>query len=589
MKYAAGLTAAALMASALLVAAPATAANASLTFSYQNLSTSTPGHVTGTVSSDQPYVWVRLRSNVPATKLTLSGGTANFDLETWGYGDAGDGKITVEGVACPADPPTEASCSELVTSARFTPHEITPQVTWFTDTTIGPGQDATVTVSDAGGGTLRWGLNGPVIAHNGTTTLDVDDDTTNVSIVRCSTANAYNCSDANFTTSLSRDLQVRRTLTAESNGNIVTGQQASTTVDVGTSANGTYALSWYLQAYDMDSGTLIPGTSGPTQTASGTLVNRYAEAVPVNVSGLSDGAYLPVATITVTDPDFGTYANVPVVAGGIITVDRTAADITAFTPAASTIYPLIKSAKRPGNVKLTVTGNFTYQEKAQIRNSVGAVIAEPTLEFESQNKATLVWDGTNAGGTPQAAGSYTVVVLDGNGNVSPKTAKIAVSGLRLVTKTFTKTVTARSSLVDQYVGKCSQLRKPSLRGWSGSLGFYANTKCHKTSWKASAVSTVHAISLPAADRYLDVRVNTYGGAAKARKSSTAGVRYLTTNGGWVADRLLTKKVGWHPGATWTANGIVFSDRSFGWGIATAAKDRYDVKSFTVVVRYQTLG
>lgn len=42
------------------------------------------------------------------------------------------------------------------------------------------------------------------------------------------------------------------------------------------------------------------------------------------------------------------------------------------------------------------------------------------------------------------------------------------------------------------------------------------------------------------------------------------------------------------GDTRSANGLVFRDRSFGWGFATAYGDRYDVKSFTVVLRYKVL-
>lgn len=176
-----------------------------------------------------------------------------------------------------------------------------------------------------------------------------------------------------------------------------------------------------------------------------------------------------------------------------------------------------------------------------------------------------------------------------------RSASLTISLKHLVTRTWTKTVSAARSKWDSFVGRCSTLRKPALRGWSGSLGFYSNTKCRKTLAK-SAVATVHKIVLPAVPRpgrYSTFRIAAYGGAARKKPRSRANLVYLAANDvtDVVAFPRLRSKVGNHAGPTVAASIIragVGESRSFLWGAMAQAGNRYDIKSFTITLTYTAL-
>lgn len=577
----------------------ASASNPDASFTFADLDTSTPGHVTGTVASTQPYVWVRLASNVPAVKLTLENGSAGFDLETWGYGEGPDGTAHVQGVACPADPPTEQSCSGVTTSDAFTPNEITPDVTWFADDTVGPDQDVQIAVEDHGGGTLQAifvrdggaGSTAATLDQHGTTTLDLADGDGYVWIRRCATANVNNCSELNFTHELHHDLHVHRAMSVEIPTVRTVAKKVNTSkLDLVTSRAGTYTVNLRLVRLDPDTGELVTGSAGPSRTTTGTLVDGVATNVPVlvPVSKLVDGTYVATGTITVVDPDYGTYTDIPV-GGGLVTVDRTGPSLKWAIASPRTIYPRINNAVRRGSSTVTFTGTLDGQELLEIRNSDGAVVARPKLHRVDARKATVVWKGAGADGKLLPKGTYVFVLTDQLGNATNVVARVTLSRQRLVTKTFKHPVTAQDGLVGKYVGKCSQLVRPATRGWISSLGFYANTRCGTTTWNASAVSTLHRRKLPTADTYLSVRIDTYGGARPGVPGSEAVIRYLTTKQTWVDDRILGSKAALHTGATRSAKGMIDSDRYLYWGVATAYGNQYDVAKFTIVVRYTTLG
>jgi len=108
----------------------------------------------------------------------------------------------VHAVACPNNVYVPAECSaEQTSGVNFSPTDVDPGVTWFSDDTIGPGQDATVTVTDpTGGGALKafWdntdGLDQTTtLDRNGNTNLTLVDGTGTVTIKRCSTVDPSFC------------------------------------------------------------------------------------------------------------------------------------------------------------------------------------------------------------------------------------------------------------------------------------------------------------------------------------------------------------------------------------------------------------
>lgn len=572
--------------------APAHAAPAPPVFS--NLDSSTPGHVTGTVTSDQPYVWVRLANNVPATELTLSGGTATFDLESWGYG-SNTNSVTVTGVACPDHPAVPANCSGLGESAPVSPTDVTPTVTWFADDTIGPGQaDPSITVSDTGGGNLEAifvsdGDGSSVqLAHNGTTVLPVTDGIGYVWIRRCSAANAFNCNDLGFSAPLHHDLEVRRNATATwLSGDAATAAHPNPVRRIATShPNGTsYSVSWHLA--DPETSNPVPGTGG---TVTGTLTSGETPDITIETAGITDGGYTIAGTMTFTDPDFGTYTNVPL-AEGFLYVDKSGPVVTSIAAKPTRIYPEIATTAHPLWTTVAINGSFDYQEQVEIRNAGGVTVARPDLDFASQTTAHFSWNGQQTEGDTVPSGTYTVVVLDASGNQASTIGHVTVDNRQLVTKTLTRTVTAKGSKVTQDVGACSVVKSPSTHGWTGSLSLLSNSKCHRTD-RAGVVVTAHALKLPAAAAYLSAQVKVYGGAARRAGGSRALLSYLKGPGDDITTpRALSARIGTHAGPRMSARGLVLSDSTgtyLAWYAKTGAGNRYDVKSFTVSLTYQVL-
>lgn len=269
---------------------------------------------------------------------------------------------------------------------------------------------------------------------------------------------------------------------------------------------------------------------------------------------------------------------------GVVPAQAAPPDVTAITSSKSTIYPNIRTTKRPGTTTITVESTTDDVTSLEIRNAADTPVR--TLDLSTSD--TVQWGGRDAAGNLVPAGTYTLVALNADGPASV-TGTVTVSLQRLVRKSYTVRVLPTSQYW-KYVGRCSTLRKPSRRGWTGSYGYYANTRCATQTWDASAVITVHAVRLPRAERYVDARIDTYGGAAKAKPRSRGGIEYWNEPGQkWTAFRFNASNVGWHNGATSGAGGLVDAERYISWRYMTAYKAQYDVARFRVVVHYDVLS
>lgn len=260
-------------------------------------------------------------------------------------------------------------------------------------------------------------------------------------------------------------------------------------------------------------------------------------------------------------------------------------DVTAITSSHPTIYPNIGTAKRPATSTITVASSADDVTSLEVRApGSGAVVR--TFDLTASDSAS--WDGRDAGGSLVPAGAYTLVALNAEGPAIV-TGAVTVSLQRLVRKSVTVRLLP-TKIFGKYAGSCSTLRKPSMRGWAGSYGYYANTKCRRQTWNASAVVTLHGIRVPAAEHYVDARIDTYGGAAKAKPRSRGGIEYWSDAGQkWTSFRFNGARVGWHNGATVGATALVDSERWITWRFFTAFSSRYDVAKFRVVVRYDVLS
>lgn len=574
--------------SGLLVAEPALAAPAAPTFSA--LSTSTTGHVTGTVTTSALYVYVRINGDSWEDPILAVSGSAHVDLETWGW----PGPLHLEAMACPAPSSDESICSPITASEWFTPSDIVPEVTWFDDDLIGPADpNPTISVADPGGGGVlkatylhggSWPAREVVVTPDTPTdvTGDLDRVSGSVQLSRCSASDFAHC--ATFTPDLQKNLNVMRHLDVSVGSSIPPMNSVSDSkFTLNVELNGPVVATWHLESA-ANPGVAVPGTD---QVASRTS-DSHGDMDPFTVPrvDIPEGSYSIVGSVDADNEYYGHFEDQPFSAA--LVVDRTPPAVT-FSASRVLIYPNVNgTASLPSYVIWTITGPISDIGRAEVQKLDGTKVYDGFyVDDTSGTKATVTWNGKWADGKVRA-GTYRFLVRDRNGNpkFAPKT--ITVDSRKLVLKKFIKTVTAGGSLKDLYVGRCSTLRKPSLRGWSYSLGLYANTKCSSQTSKDSVVNTIHAVKVPSAYSYVDVKVHTYGGAATGSPHSPAVLQYVTVHGDLVSRQRLTPTLMTHWGDMRSGTNMIFSDRYFAWSVYTGFGYRYDLKSFTVVVHYKVL-
>lgn len=271
---------------------------------------------------------------------------------------------------------------------------------------------------------------------------------------------------------------------------------------------------------------------------------------------------------------------------GMAPTQAAAPDVTSITSSKPTIYPSINQGKWAGSTTITIaSADPSAVEYLSIRNAGDTVVRQITVS----GSTTTTWNGRDTGGALVPAGTYTLIALNSALEAATTTGTVNVSRQHLVRKTFTKNIAANKT-VFRYAGKCSTLRKPSKRGWVGSLGFYSNTKCKTQTWAASAVITVSSVALPVAARYVDLHIDTYGGAAKAKPGSRGVIEYWSASQqNWTAGKFIASSVGWHNGLTRNPTSLVYSGRWIDFRFSTAYKAQYDVAKYRVVAHYDVLS
>lgn len=548
-----------------------------------------PGHVTGTVSSPgAPYVYLRLKGS-PPSEFVLTADSGTFDVTTWGY----SGTQSLYVMACTTADLSD--CSATVASAdSFTVVDVSPQVTWSSDTTIGPGENASVTVDDSGGGqlfasatpTLSGVLQGASVsvAAHGTTLLSFPDGSLDIHLLRCSDTDV--CTDLPPPEIHHYEIHHHVQISWQPLPWITTSHP-STALTISTDRTGTYDLDWHVELNGH-------ALADPHGSVVGQSLDGSGSLAPINIDGSAllteSDSYQVVATLTVHDPIYGDYPATPVAVFSSVPtfgIDRTPPVVDSYrfyqvgsSKSVTTLYPNVNTPDRPGRVAIQVnaSGFSGVDVKAPNGNVVTTI----------WNGFSPIWNGRDRNGVTVPSGRYQIVAIDSVGNEASTVGYLSVDSRHRELRTWSQTLKADSHLLSTYVGKCSTLRRPSARRWKGSLGYYSNTKCGRQAWHASAVSTLYGIYLPSAvDADVDVRVYVYGGAAKSRPTSRAGLRYLSNKGGWYSWKVLSPKLGLHQGVA-DNDRTIYPDRAFYWGLATEAGDRFDVKYFKVTLRYYVL-
>jgi len=572
----------------------ASSAQAATVPTFGAFDTSTPGHVTGTVTTDAAYVGVQLRANSTDWGLDdeviypTSGGSAQFDLETWG--------LTQGWVAArPCTTASADSCgSQVVSASSFTPTDgIVPSVTWGADDTVGAGDVYQVTATDPdGGGKLYavwdvqqyWGPERTELVLGSPTTIPLNDDgSASLAVLRCSAFDPGICTP----TSAAHSIVVNRRIAASYDQSWLgelnpTLQPLKPVITI----DGGHNLSYEWWVTDYQTNQLVPGVGG---TITGLEPDANGKLHPqVDASALTvNKNYNLVGTLSYEDPDFGTVA--AQLNGILFRVDTIGTPITSVSATPGQLYPYRDNYK--DSVAITVARPWDYVKlRLEILNSsntlVKAYVVPNTVSDE-----TFTWRGTNTAGQVVPAGTYhfRASLTDAAGNVTTKTqGAVSVVRQKKVSRTFTKTYSAAGSLYKKVlVGDCSALASPSKRGWKGSLGFYSNAKCSRT-LNASIIETRHVAKLPAALSYGSLRISMYGGASTAANRSVAYLAYIDTNGHFNDPKMMMPSLGNHAGPSVPGTSYIFDGGLIAWDVFNGKGSMYDVKSFTVKLAYTTL-
>lgn len=268
-----------------------------------------------------------------------------------------------------------------------------------------------------------------------------------------------------------------------------------------------------------------------------------------------------------------------------------APDVTFDYNSVDTVYPAPDGYVDTIRFSWTVSPqpvSLTLQVMQTVSGQDPLAVRTVTLD---PSTSTYTWNGRKDDGTLAVAGDYFPRVLTDNG-VDPIAGAdgwhFTVSSKRLVSKTWTKSLSASGSLKGTQVGACSTLRKPGKMLGTGSLGYYSLTRCSRTANGAGTISTVHSVTLPSVFRAGKVRFSVYSGAVK--RGGAVGFVPLDPSGGAIdaGTTLLGPARAWHATPAVAATKMLHSDRHIWWGIATLDHSRYDVKTIKVIYSYQAL-
>lgn len=233
-----------------------------------------------------------------------------------------------------------------------------------------------------------------------------------------------------------------------------------------------------------------------------------------------------------------------------------------------------------------------------VRDDSGVQVAElPYTDLRSGQSVGLLWNGSDFAGGTLSGGTYAVEVtaVDAAGNTSATDSReVTIDEGRLVDRTARGWIKAKPSMIGKDVRRCSTL-KGRVRGWAGSLGYYANTRCGTTG-VPSVVSTVHGVYVPEAFKdgrgwhYGSMQVKAWGGNAAKRRGSTAILQYWKRDS-WAEPRTMGSSLGTHAGRKTSAKPFIVMDDgrpALIWGLGTGNRNWYDVKKFSLTLHYQEM-
>lgn len=557
--------------------APVTPANAYEAVTIGTPDVSTPGHVKVRVSSaDAPYLSLTIGDEVQIKAVT--GGYADFDLETWGFGDA-----LLRANAC-----SQWGCGGSETYREFTASQAIPSVQWSDDHIIGPGEDLLVTISDpAGGGELHasglW--DSQLLNRNGPSIIELDDFTGNVTLSRCaSDGRPCHTISSGIPVIINRSFnlsasEVTPTLISPDGtaGPDVTLTLA--TQDDLTTTTGPVTVDWAVHSLPAEAVIMSGQTTIEPSTPS-------TVQLPLDLEGLPDGQYRISGSSSAPFEDIGT------VTGALGGDSRFTVDLTPVTELMGPNFDTFVFPYPDGlanKARLQFGSQEPISTRVTITDSHGTVTR--VLQDGLANDHDIVWNGTDSrGAISYGEHTVTITTIDEAGNTADAyTGPLTVYPHEWVKVSRNIARISAVNTVARWAGPCSSFSSPSSHRWKKSLGLNTQTKCRKKSWRKSGISAVYRSALPLNSfRVAHVKIRAYGAGGKSRPRSLA---YLQV---WNAKKQVWERpVRLGPRAMYyraylRVPDAFFSNRFFDWRVATWGGSRFDLKHFVVHARYDIL-
>lgn len=582
--------------------------------------TTTAGHVTGTVASDAPWVFVDLGSGsgsgteaswvgpevfVPIDQAT---GTGRFDLETWGLrSSSGTPQTIVAAASCTANATSACAFGELTHSTWFQPTDVRPTIT-VSDTTIGPGQTLSITSSDPnGGGDLRvsWrdytGLDtqyggmprfpagSRIIDRNGTTSLPFGEGDSALVVRRCLAGSQTHCDD--FEIPISIDVGVNQHLFAfrDHDTGGATPERKVVHYRIVPDAYGLVTME-SVTLHHRESGTVREWPVTTTHSGGGSF------SFALDATGLPSGNYVVHGTASIAYSQYGTVSGPLRHAWGETWEPGLHLFVQPDPPVVTSIAstPYIRRDDHFNHSRaatFTASGhNAAGNERFVLLDSAGTVVSEVYATARQGDPDT--WTATFTGWDEEAGklprGQYTVRLRDADGRLSQAAATVQIQDL--VKREWAGGSTAQDSRVRTWLGSCGKLRSPSRRTWwEESNGYYSNARCRTTDSYESMVVTRNRMRIPGAVRHEAPRLMVYGGASRTRPTSKLRVTPVTNpeTTAFLGARL-GSAVGWHTAPEHTRpvdvvrrDGVPYAM----WQAATVDGRQYDVKRFRIELEY----
>ncbi|HET7691051.1 MAG TPA: hypothetical protein VFK41_11750 [Nocardioidaceae bacterium] len=546
---------------------------------------SVPGKATGTVTTTAAFVRIDLYQGQYVVKgnpvQVVPGDTHQvaYSFNTWGLNNP-----SIVARECSA----LDTCSAEQTSVSFVPTDLAAAITWPSLTKVNPNEtDYDVTVTDSGGGYLfaMWQTRLQSIARNTPQTIDFPYDGLGVLVIfRCNNAAGYFCRSLGVSPTLEvrrylglADEKLSRDKLSPNGDGLADSAVFSMVVNSGLPVD----VAWRVTSNGVDTG------------VQGSLTNLVPNAskivtFPVDPAGLPEGQFGLVVDVSSATDDFGEMAET-LERGFTIDLTPPTGPLTLAATSATTFYPY--PDRYHDRITFSVGAPGDNPAFLEVRSAAtGSVVYQGHPEWFT-TPSTYGWDGHATNGSLVPAGDYLarIVAADAAENrVVSNDVALVLRPERLVTRLFKKTVSAQRSLLDQNVGKCSTVKK-GVRGWRGSLGIYTNTRCDGN-FRESVTSTIHGLRLPAAYRYDTLHISVYGGAAKSRPGSYLFMDWLNNQDEWGdKDYRTGYKLGHYGPGGRAAKYFVYPDRWIVWGVYTYLGARWDVKSFTVTLKYTVLA